>query len=84
MRKIVAFLLSFSMILTVSAYSFAAESPYDENGSRVVYSLENPNWEEELYEEAGTDNMVQPRYGEREVVTIVGTEKQITDILYRP
>lgn len=38
MRKIIAFLLPFVMVCTISAHSFAAESPYDENESRVVYS----------------------------------------------
>ena len=77
MRKMAAFLLSLVIVCTISAHSFAAESPYDENGSRVVYSWENPNWEEELYGDAGTDNMVQPRYGEREEITVVGTEEKM-------
>lgn len=77
MRKIIAFLLSFVMVCTISAHSFAAESPYDENESRVVYSWENPNWEEELYGDTHRDDMVQLRYGEREEVTVIGTEEKM-------
>lgn len=77
MRKMVAFLLSFAMICTISAHSFAAEFPYNENESRVVYSWENPNWQEEAYEGTGADTIIDPRYGEREEVTIIGTEQKI-------
>lgn len=77
MKKFIAGLISFAMICTISAHSFAAESPYDENGSRVVYSWENPNWEEELYGDTGTGDSGLLRYGEREEVTVIGTEEKM-------
>lgn len=76
MRKVIALLLSIVIIATMSVYSFASELLYDEDGSRVVYSWENPNWEEELYGDTHAGNVIQPRYGEREVTTVVGTEEK--------